>query len=909
MARTFFNPRNTFCALWASAVESYLRTEHPNLSINEIRQLPMMQGVFQHLSDLKKGKRQAAPGADAKTAADPIDQQALMSQDFMDLAMTTMLFTNVGTTLFDLYMDFLNSYNNSHKDRDYSTEDLVGFALCTIVYVGLTGSNLSNTENEFVQYMINTLDISSENKQKIRNFWDNMTPNNEYSLQYRDASSYPNYTAIPYNIPTNGQVVMLGDWGTSMNDAKQMLKAIWRKAFQDNPSKPIVFIHLGDIYYCGLPIECDNNFNQVFLSVGSELHTELNDNRFVQNPPIFTIPGNHEYYSYGYGYFQLLDTLNRNTAGISASQIIQSCSFFCLRSADKRWQFLGMDTGQDDYNGITAALEGAGAAFEGWINSHLGNWSWLNWVEGLANNFYQDFVGPFAPALRSSELTWLQNRLRSSEFSGKTILCSHHQLFSRQAEIDHNDPQYLNVSLLKNFSDYFKNDIAAWYWGHEHTYAIYKDGIFGLNKGRLLGSSSYEATQDDDDPYANNYPMVPFDSSMSPIPIGKTGSVGLYNHAAAIFILNGSEIDVSYYQFPAWNNVDPQPSSLPLNQIHSETINSNFRFLTPTWIGNQQIDPNDVVTDHNPALVNWNEKLYLLFADGSGNISLATADVSDYRPTGKNQAPNWNTKGAFSNNGSPFTTSHSPAAVCANGVIYCFYVNSNNHIKVFSFNASGGGLTDLGSIKDTHGNSIVVGDSGLSAAFFEGVIFLTYLQSGSSNNLCWATFNPADGYSQDIGNMYDTNSNKIESEIIPALAASPNRMVMVFQQSGSSTDLQWAESTGGTWTLHSDINSLKTDGGTVTPNSTIGFSLNYYNGQWYLVYVDANDSNNYMRLCMMADETNSWKGNNKICVYKNDSGSQTYPQTSKAPTLGITAGGGFLCYRGNTHDEIYWAYF
>lgn len=908
MARTFYNPHHAFCALWASAVETYLRSEHPHLSLREIRQLPMMQGVFQHLRALEKGKRQPTSDVSAKTAVDPIDQQAQLSQDYLDIAATTMLFTNFGHTLYTTYVAFLDDYNNKHANRDYSTEDVVGFALCTIIYIGLTGTSLTNVENEFVQYMISSLHISDENKQKIRNFWDNVVPKNVYSLQYRDANDHTGYTAIPWTIPTNGQVVMLGDWGTSMEDAQQMLYTIWKKAYHDNSSKPIVFIHLGDIYYCGLPSECDNNFNQVFLTVGAQLKAEYGTS-FQQNPPIFTIPGNHEYYSYGYGYYQLLDTLNRHTSGISASQITQTCSFFCLRTADSRWQFLGMDTGQDDYNGITAAMEGIGGAFGSWIDDHLPDWGWLNWVEGLTNSFYQDVAGPFAPALKTSELNWHKNRLKSSEFNGKTILCSHHQLFSRSAEIDHQDPQYLNLSLLHNFSDYFKNDIAAWYWGHEHTYAIYKDGIYGLNKGRLLGSSSYEATQIDDDCYANNYPMVPFDSSMNPIPIGKTGSAGLYNHAGAIFILNGSSINVSYYQFPAWNNLDAEPGNPQMTLIHSETISSDFKFLLPTWIGNAQIDSSNVKTDHNPAMVNWNDKLYLLFTDNSGNLSLETANVSAYQPTSKNQAPAWTFKGALQYNNSYLNTSNSPAAVAVNGLIYCFYLNSSNHIKVISYDISSKAVQDLGSMKDSHNNSIVSGDSGLAAVFFEGVIYVVYRQSGSGNNLCWAYFNPANGATTDLGNMLDSSSAIMESELIPALAASPYRMVMVFQQADDSTDLQWAESSGSNWTRHGDINSKKTDGSSNTPNSAIGFTFEYYNGQWYLIYTDTDDTNNYMRLCMMNDDDSQWHGNTKITVYKNNSGSQVYPQTCKAPTLSISAGGGFLCYRGNVNNEIYWAYF
>lgn len=34
-------------------------------------------------------------------------------------------------------------------------------------------------------------------------------------------------------------------------------------------------------------------------------------------------------------------------------------------------------------------------------------------------------------------------------------------------------------------------NISGWFWGHEHSLMLFKDNLFGLSKGRLLGNSSF----------------------------------------------------------------------------------------------------------------------------------------------------------------------------------------------------------------------------------------------------------------------------------------------------------------------------------------------------------------------------------------------------------------------------------
>jgi len=921
MSSTFQNPRNPLAALWASAVEKYLRDKHPDLDLQQIRQLPMMQGVYKHLYQLSRKQRVPEPTA-KKTAgtaeAQQIAQMAFLSQSFLNLAVTTAGFTTVDQELYSYYINLLDSYNNSHNIDDFSTDDLAGFALCLIVWVGLAGvQGLDTLETSLLDYLIDSLPLTSSQKQQVKDFWDSIDKN-RYSPQYRDANSYTSYGAIPWKIPAGAQIVMLGDWGTSLDDAHEFLYAIWKKAYQNNPGAEIVFLHLGDIYYCGLPYECQNNFFNVFVLVGQRLMDELNDSNFNPFPPVFTIPGNHEYYSYGYGYYELLDTLNQNVNGINHSQLYQQCSFFCLRTADNKWQFLGMDTGQADGNGLLSALQGAGDAVKGWMDDNLPDWDWLQWVENLAYTTYEDFVGPFQPTLKSSEVNWLKDKM--DNFSGKTIMLSHHQLFSREAKINHDTPEYMNTWLDKNFNSYYKNDIAAWYWGHEHTFATYLDGLMGLNKGRLLGSSSYEATLGNDTPYANNYPAVPYGPNMTDTLVHKN-SDGLYYHVGAIMSQSGSDMAVRYYQFPAWTQLDTTPPDLHLEEITAvrENITTSFKSLKPTWIGNQQISNSVVTTDEAPALTTWNDMLYMIYSDGvndSKNLMLCMANVSGFKPSTTNATPPWGRPVNIKVNNSNIATANSPAVIAVNGNVYGFYIDSSKYIqgiRMAAGSSSPSSWTSIGNMPNQ------VSAAAPAVCFFQGRIYIVYRESGSDNNLCWAYYDVAAGTWHDFGQLKDKYGSNFESDNAPALAADAYHIYMAYQTK-NNTDIRWAVGTpsstapSGTsnnisWTDKGKIQSIAKSG-TTNPDTTRGLTLEYANGVFFLIYVSTD--NHKLTQCALndtgADSTGTWVGSNTLKVGVNTNNASTI-KSSKAPGLAITSGGGFLVYRGDSHDEIYWAYY
>jgi hypothetical protein len=287
-------------------------------------------------------------------------------------------------------------------------------------------------------------------------------------------------------IKADARVALVGDWGTGAEPALVILKHIAAR-------KPDVFVHLGDVYYSGTPKECKSNFSDVLghiLRAGSS------------KPLVFTLAGNHDMYCGGIGYYELIKTLN-------PAPFAQRSSFFCLRSADERWQLLAMDTGLHDYNPLGVAE---------------------------AVTFVED-----------DELDWHRDRIR--EFRGRTILLSHHQMFSAFSAIGEADENgkrsAVNPKLLKAFQSLSAaGRISAWFWGHEHKLGIYNE-FAGLTRGRCLGHGAVPTSILDKiyDPLEglDKIPSIVANTKLSP-----NGEV--YAHGYAVLSFKVDVCSAEYFQ-------------------------------------------------------------------------------------------------------------------------------------------------------------------------------------------------------------------------------------------------------------------------------------------------------------------------------------------------------------------------
>jgi Calcineurin-like phosphoesterase len=255
--------------------------------------------------------------------------------------------------------------------------------------------------------------------------------------------------------------------------------------------KPEVLIHLGDVYYAGTHNEEQGNF----LDIGRKL--------LGPSVPIFSLCGNHDMYSGGEGYYSLVDQLG------------QQASYFCLQNDN--WQFIAMDTGHNDHNPLTVATN---------MTSLVKDESW-------------------------AEEDWLLDKINLAK-GRKTVLLSHHQLFSPFGAVGSVDgrPYAYNPNLRSTFQAVMDN-VAWWFWGHEHTLAIF-DSYMGLQRGRCVGASAVPVFTDQQS-YANASDLETYGGAALPVwnakaQVGNNGTS--YNNCFAVMTLSGSSASVDYYQVP-----------------------------------------------------------------------------------------------------------------------------------------------------------------------------------------------------------------------------------------------------------------------------------------------------------------------------------------------------------------------
>jgi hypothetical protein len=258
--------------------------------------------------------------------------------------------------------------------------------------------------------------------------------------------------------------------------------------------QPDVLLHVGDVYYAGTQTEAQENFLEICSSV-------------LPGIPLYSLCGNHDMYSGGSGYYWLLD------------QIGQKASYFCLQNDD--WIFLAMDTGFHDDNPFTVAT---------------------NMTELVNANGW-------------SEADWHLSKIAQAG-DRKVVLLSHHQLFSAFGSVgSQNGAAYAyNPNLYQVFSSILPK-VEWWFWGHEHTLALYAS-YMGLNRGRCVGASAVPVYQDQQSyttasglTTVNDLPMPAWDGDTV---LGASNK--MYNNCFAIMTLTGASATVEYYEVPLLQN-------------------------------------------------------------------------------------------------------------------------------------------------------------------------------------------------------------------------------------------------------------------------------------------------------------------------------------------------------------------
>ncbi|MFT3771437.1 MAG: metallophosphoesterase [Minicystis sp.] len=281
-------------------------------------------------------------------------------------------------------------------------------------------------------------------------------------------------------MPDDVTIALIADWATGTPSARALLEQV--RGFQ-----PDILIHLGDVYFSGLPEEVRAHFLDV-----------IDDVFGARRPRVLTLAGNHDRYSGGRGWVELMRHLD------------QPASYFCVQNA--HWQILAMDTGLHDRDPT---------------QRH----------ENVTD-------------LEIDEIAWHLDKLYRFGATRGTILLSHHQLFSSAGVGKGEDgrPLALNPKLHAAFGSVLDR-IAWWFWGHEHNLSIFAP-YAGLARGRGIGSGAIPILVDQR-PYDPVEGLaVPHGESGPPevLPgtqLGHNGAV--YHHAFAMLRLQGGTATATYY--------------------------------------------------------------------------------------------------------------------------------------------------------------------------------------------------------------------------------------------------------------------------------------------------------------------------------------------------------------------------
>lgn len=192
------------------------------------------------------------------------------------------------------------------------------------------------------------------------------------------------------------------------------------------------------------------------------------------------LPGNHDLYAGGAPFYGLLEKLG------------QEASYFCLRN--KHWQIIGMDTALNDK------------------------------------------LGGQPTALNPREAAWVIDKIENAG-GRRTILLSHHQLFSTNEQFD---GESYNQNLYDQLYTVLSN-IDVWLWGHEHDLVIFGE-YKKLKRGRCIGGSAFPVGNFEM-PTTHINADVPFNKEVE---LSKGPS--FYQHCYAVIELNGPNAIVSYYE-------------------------------------------------------------------------------------------------------------------------------------------------------------------------------------------------------------------------------------------------------------------------------------------------------------------------------------------------------------------------
>ena len=211
-----------------------------------------------------------------------------------------------------------------------------------------------------------------------------------------------------YPISGSARLVVVSDWGTGLPDAQAVGSAM-ADAVADglDQGRDVHVIHLGDVYYSGLPTEYQRHVLAYWPVTAAQQ---------AQGVTSWSLNGNHDMYSGGFGFF---GTLLADPRFVHQRAANEPTSWFHLTSP--KWEFVALDT------------------------------AWNR--EVLSSGNVGVLTDPQAAYVRSV----------ASVPRTKIALLSHHQYVTAYEHEDIGPELGQKLGPVLN-----TGAVRAWWWGHEH---------------------------------------------------------------------------------------------------------------------------------------------------------------------------------------------------------------------------------------------------------------------------------------------------------------------------------------------------------------------------------------------------------------------------------------------------------
>jgi hypothetical protein len=310
----------------------------------------------------------------------------------------------------------------------------------------------------------------------------------ESMLSHLGKGNHPfNPKPAEHAIGASARLVVVGDWGTGLPRAKAVAKYMAEEVAEALGSgREAHVIHLGDVYYSGLPEEVQRHVLDLWPVTPAQARGGVTS---------WSLNGNHDMYSGGYGYYDTLLADPRFAAQHSADGA--STSFFRLTAPGSAgsagWDFVGLDTSWD----TDVLSQGASAV------------------------------------LQDPQAEYVAQVAKASD--RKLVLLSHHQLVT---VYDHDDIGPVLTAKLGPVLD--SGRVTAWWWGHEHR-CVGFEATHGVKFSRCIGHGGVPVLQTHT---ADEKPTAPW--AWEPSGYLESGGQRWALFGFAVFDLDGDRIQVRY---------------------------------------------------------------------------------------------------------------------------------------------------------------------------------------------------------------------------------------------------------------------------------------------------------------------------------------------------------------------------